>query len=114
MTDTAPIPSFSATDNAPAAEGSIPVATTTSYPRAASVTAATWLATARAARSGNDDGPGAATVNSRADTPTGTKATPTSPNRPAKSGGAHTRTWAPPSRNRTANATNGSTSPRDP
>jgi len=46
--------------------------------------------------------------------PTGTSGTPTSASSSAKSGGAHTRTFAPSARNRTASPTSGSTSPRDP
>ena len=48
--------------------------------------------------------------------PTGVSGTPARASSSAKtsSGGAHTRTSAPSSRNCTASATTGSTSPRDP
>ncbi|GLZ37092.1 hypothetical protein Acsp05_07170 [Actinokineospora sp. NBRC 105648] len=78
------------------------------------MTAANCRAINSAARWGNDDGAGAALVRALADWPTGTIGTPTSANRPEKSGGAHTRTSTPRARNRTASPTTGSTSPRDP
>ena len=46
--------------------------------------------------------------------PAGTSGTPTWASRSAQSGGAHTRTSAPSSRNRTASPASGSTSPRPP
>jgi hypothetical protein len=80
--------------------------------------ASNWPAISSAARRGRspDDGGVAAVVSSRADRPTGTSGTPTPASRAANSssGGAHTSTSAPCSRNRTASATIGSTSPRDP
>src|SRR4051812_37719201 len=116
VTDTERMPSFSATDRAPAAAGITPVATNASHPSAAAVTASNWLAINSAARRGRDDGGGAAVVSALADWPTGTIGTPTPANRCAKSssGGAHTTTSAPSARNRTASPTSGSTSPRDP
>ncbi|MDT7747391.1 MAG: hypothetical protein QOD96_1053 [Pseudonocardiales bacterium] len=108
------MPSFSATESAPAAAGIMPVTTIASHPRAARVTASNWLAITSVAYRGMDDGGGAAAVSALADGPTGTIGTPTPASRSAKSGGAHTRTWAPSSRNRTARATTGSTSPRLP
>lgn len=112
------MPSFSATDRAPPMAGIAPVATSTSHPRAAAGIAWNWLAINSAARWGRlaFDGGGAAVVSLRADCPTPTMHTPTPASRSAKSssGGAHTRTSAPSSRNRTASPTSGSTSPRDP
>lgn len=110
------MPSFSATDRAPAAAGITPVATNASQPSAAAVSASNWLAINSAARSGRDDGGGAPSVSVRADGPIGTSGTPTPASRCAKSssGGAHTRTSAPRIRNCAARPTSGSTSPRDP
>ena len=116
VTDTERMPSFSATDSAPAAAGIMPVATIASHPSAAAGTASNWPAINSAARRGRADADGAAVVSARADGPTGTSGTPTPASRSAKSssGGAHTRTSAPSSRNCTASPTSGSTSPRDP
>lgn len=116
VTDTDRMPSISATDSAPAAAGIIPVATSTSHPSAAAVTASNCPAITSAARCGRPDAGGASFVHARADRLTGTSGTPTPPKRCAKSssGGAHTRTSAPSSRNPTASPTSGSTSPRDP
>jgi hypothetical protein len=44
VTDTDRMPSFSATDGAPAAAGTTPVATNASHPSAAAVPASNWLA----------------------------------------------------------------------
>jgi len=65
------------------------------------------------ARSG-DGGPPSPRASSSTDWPTTTSGTSTSASRATKSGGAHIRTSAPSDRNRTANATSGSTSPRGP
>jgi Aconitase family (aconitate hydratase) len=53
-------------------------------------------------------------ISGRTGGPIGTSGTPSWASRCAQSGGAHTRTCAPSSRNRTASATSGSTSPRPP
>ena len=112
------MPSFSATNRAPAAAGITPVATSASHPSAVAVTASNWLAINSAACRGRfaDDGGGAPVVSARADWPKGTIGTPMPASRCAKSssGGAHTRTSAPSTRNRAASPTSGSTSPRDP
>ncbi|MFG3697273.1 hypothetical protein ACGF5C_05030 [Micromonospora sp. NPDC047620] len=62
------MPSFSATDRAPAAAGIRPVATNASHPSAASVTASNWRAINSAARRGRDDGGGAPLVSARRQT----------------------------------------------
>ena len=51
---------------------------------------------------------------SRSDLPIGISGTPARSASSAKSGGAHTRTSTPSSRNASANPINGSTSPREP
>ena len=108
------MPSFSAIVRSPA--GIKPVATNASHPSAAAATVSNCAATNSAATRGasaGDDG-FAPCTSARTDWPTGTSGTPTRASSSAKSGGAHTRTSAPSSRNRTASATIGSTSPRDP
>ena len=75
-----------------------------------------WPAISSAVRPGTSDGGGgvAPCTSARTDWPNGTSGTPTLGQPLARqSGGAHTRTSAPSSRNRTASPTSGSTPPRD-
>ena len=114
------MPSFSATDCAPAPAGIKPVATTASHPSAAAATASYVAATKAAARwdrpaAGSGTVPVTAPFTvGRTGRPIGTSGTPTPSSSSAKSGGAHTCTSAPSARNCTASPTIGSTSPRDP
>jgi hypothetical protein len=95
------MPSFSATERAPA--GIRPVATSTSHPSAAAVTASTGAATSSAASRNAvaADGGFAPVTTERTDGPSGTSGTPAraSSSTNSSSGGAHTRTSAPSSRN---------------
>jgi hypothetical protein len=63
------MPSFSATDRAPAAAGIMPVTSIASHPSAAAVTASSWPAITSAARRGRfaEDGCGVLVVSARAD-----------------------------------------------
>src|SRR5215217_8223049 len=107
------MPSFSATDCALAATGNRPVATRASQPSAAAGSLSNCSAINSAASRGTSatDGGVAPCISVRTG---GTSGTSNWVSRSAQSGGAHTRTSAPSSRNRTASATSGSTSPRPP
>src|SRR5450759_2321091 len=110
------MPNFSATDRAPA--GIKPVATSASHPSAAAASVSNRAATNSAAsrNASAADGGGTPVTSARTDGPNGTSGTltPASSTANSSSGGAHTRTSAPSSRNRTASPASGSTSPRDP
>lgn len=110
------IPSFSATERAPA--GINPVATSTSHPSAAAVSVSNRAATSSgASRNASAAFGGLVPVTTeRTVGPSGTSGTParSSSATNSSSGGAHTRTSAPSSRSRTASPASGSTSPRDP
>ena len=110
------MPSFSATSRAPA--GIRPVASSASHPSAAAVSTSNRAATSSGASrnaSCADGGFVPATTECTVG-PKGTSGTPTRASSAANSssGGAHTRTSAPSSRNRNASPAKGSTSPRDP
>lgn len=112
------MPSFSATDRAPAVTGNGPVASNASQPSAAAATVPNWAPINAAARSARPAAePGTTVVTSgRTGAPVGTISTPTPANSStnSSSGGAHTRTSTPNSRSRTASPTIGSTLPRAP
>jgi hypothetical protein len=111
------MPSFSATDRAPAAVHSRLVETSASHPSAAAATVSNCAAinpsTCRR-RSSSDRG-AAAVIIARTDSPKGTRGTPKPASRWANSssGGAHIRTWTPSACNCTASPTSGSTPPRE-
>src|SRR5215831_5937992 len=109
------MPSISATDRALTTAGVKPVATSASHPSAAAGTLSNHAAISSAARRGTSasDGGFAPWTSECTGGPTGTSGTPTSASRSAQSGGAHIRTSAPSSRNRTASPTSGSTPPRE-
>jgi len=109
------MPSFSATDRAPATAGIKPLATSASDPSAAAASLSNCAAINSAASRGTSaaDGGVAPCTSGRTGWPTGTSGTPTSASRSAQSGGAHIHTSAPSSRNRTASPTSGSTPPRE-
>ncbi|MFJ5289003.1 hypothetical protein [Streptomyces sp. NPDC088348] len=83
VTGTERMPSFSATDRAPAAAGVTPVAGGTSHASATGVTAPNRETINSGARRGRDEGRGARAVSARAHRPTGTSGTPTPANRSA-------------------------------
>ena len=111
------MPSFSATDRAPAAIGSRLVATNASHPSAAAATV--WncasIKSSRCRRSSSSDGGVSRVTIARTDSPNGTSGTPKPVSRSANSssGGAHTRTWTPRACNCTASPASGSTPPRE-
>ena len=109
------MPSFSATDRAPAAAGIKPLVTSASHPPAAAATLSNQAAINSAMSRGTSaaDGGVAPCTSGRTGGPAGTSGTPTSASRSAQPGGAHTRTSAPSARNRTASAASGSTPPRE-
>ena len=110
------MPSFSATDRAPA--GIRPVATSTSQPSAAAGSVSNRAATSSAAsrNASSADGAFSLVVTDRVEGPSGMSVTPTRARSAvnSSSGGAHTRTSAPSSRSRSARAASGSMSPREP
>ncbi len=110
------MPSFSATERAPA--GIRPVARSTSLPSAAAVSVSNRAATSSGAsrNAACADGGRSPVTTERTVGPSGTSSTPTPASSAANSssGGAHTRASAPSSRSRTASPASGSTSPRDP
>ena len=96
-----------------------PVATSASHPSAAAASASNCAATNSAARRGSPARRRRPRARAPARAPTGRAAPAARRHRASSSansssGGAHTRTSAPSSRNCTASPTSGSTSPRDP